>query len=77
MPEISKNRGQRDEQKGRLLASALEVLRRGPDYDLVDFHVGWLLDGVSDRVSDRIGRNSHFVELAQILSRDFLRAAFR
>jgi len=44
------------------LCSALEILRRGPDDDLVDFH---------------LGRNSHFVELAQIFSGRFPRAAFR
>src|SRR6266446_6741533 len=59
------------------LTSALEVLRRGPDHDLVDFHVGWLLDGVSDCACDRVGRNSHFHELAQILSSCLLRAALR
>ena len=30
----------------------LEVLLCGPDDDLVDVHLGWLLDGVSDRTSD-------------------------
>ena len=55
----------------------LEVLRRRPDDNLVNFHLGWLLDGVSDRARDRVGRNGHFVELAQILSGRFLRAAFR
>jgi hypothetical protein len=59
------------------LRSTLEVLRRGPDDDFVDVRLGRLLDGVSDRARDRVGRNSHFVELAQILSRRFLRVAFR
>jgi len=59
------------------LCSALEILRRGPDDDLVDFHLGRLLDGVSDRARDRVGRNSHFVELVQIFSGRFPRAAFR
>jgi hypothetical protein len=30
----------------------LEVLLCGPDDDLIDVHLGWLLDGVSDRTSD-------------------------
>jgi hypothetical protein len=30
----------------------LEVLLYGPNDDLVDVHLGWLLDGVSDRTSD-------------------------
>src|ERR1700732_5237215 len=33
---------------------ALEVLRSGPDDDLVDFHLGWLLDGVRDGACDRV-----------------------
>src|SRR6266849_5987800 len=61
--------------KGAWFAFALEVLRSGPDDDLVDFHVGWLLDGVSDGASDRVGRNSHFHKLAQILSGCLVRAA--
>src|SRR5690349_2375345 len=55
----------------------LEVLLCGLDDDLIDVHPGWLLDGVSDRTSDRVGRNRYFVELAQILSGVFLRTAFR
>jgi hypothetical protein len=31
------------------LRSTLEILHRGPDNDLVDFHLGRLLDGVSGR----------------------------
>jgi hypothetical protein len=31
------------------LRFTLEILRRGPDDNLVDFHRGRLLDGVSDR----------------------------
>ena len=50
--------------------STLEVLRGGPDDDLVDFHLGQLLDGVSDRAARSSRGNSHFVELAQI--RDLL-----
>src|SRR5712675_3124042 len=60
-----------------IVSSASEVLRRGPDDDLVDFHVGWLLDGVSDCARDRVGRNGHFHKLAQILSGYLLRAALR
>src|ERR1700686_2575917 len=63
--------------KGCMVAFALEVLRSGPDDDLVDFHVGWLLDGVSDGARDRVGRNSHFHKLAQILSGCLVRAALR
>src|SRR5262245_52713195 len=58
-----------------LLALHARLLRRGPDDDLVDFHLGRLLDGVSDRLRERGGRNRHCVELAQILSWRFLRAA--
>src|SRR5205814_7290210 len=56
---------------------ALEVLRDGPDDNLVDFYVGWLLDGVSDGASDRVGRNRHFHKLAQILSGCLVRTALR
>src|SRR4029077_20503100 len=55
----------------------LEVLGSGPDDDLVDFHVGPLLDGVSDGARDRVGRNSHLHKLAQILSGCLVRAALR
>src|SRR5262249_45235264 len=54
-----------------------EILRRGPDDDLVDFHLSRLLDGVSDGARDRLCWNRHLVELVQILSGRFLRAAFR
>src|SRR5258706_14753016 len=60
-----------------IFTSPLKVLLGGPDDDLVDVHLGWLLDGVSDRTSDGVGRNRYFVELAQILSGVFLRTAFR
>jgi len=57
------------------LMSAIKVAR---EYERgIVFRLGRLLDGVSDRARDRVGRNSHFVELAQILSRRFLRVAFR
>src|SRR5262245_3747240 len=55
------------------LRSTLQLLRRGPDDDLVDFHLGRLFDGVSDRARDRASRNSDFVEVAHILSGRFLR----
>src|SRR5262249_45261304 len=60
-----------------LLGSPLELLRRGPDDDLVDLHFGRLLDGVRDCTRDRAGRDSQFVELAQILPGRFLRTVFR
>jgi len=41
-----------------------EILRRGADDHLIDFHLGRLLDCVSDRARDGVGRNSHFVKLA-------------
>src|SRR5713101_3745478 len=63
--------------KGAWFAFALEVLRSGPDDDLVDFHVSWLLDGVSDRARDRVGGNGHFHELAEILPGCLVRAALR
>src|SRR5436190_19214357 len=59
-----------------IFTSPLEVLLYGPDDDLVDVHLGWLLDGVGDRTSDRVRRNRYFVELAQVLSGAFLRTAF-
>ena len=42
---------------GAVVGLRLEVLRRRPDDNLVNFHLGWLLDGVSDRARDRVGRN--------------------
>src|SRR5215470_13034010 len=48
-----------------------EILRCGTDDHLIDLHLGRL----SDRVSDRIGRNRHLVKLAQILSGRLVRAA--
>ncbi len=69
---------QESEPTGRAeFISALKVLRCGPDDDLVDFHVGWLLDGVGDCSRDRAGRDGHFHELAQILSGCLVRAALR
>src|ERR1700680_2727925 len=61
--------------KGCMVAFVLEVLRSGSDDDLVDFNVSWLLDGVSDCARDRVGRNSHFHELAQVLSGCLVRTA--
>ncbi len=63
--------------KGASFTSASEVLRCGPDDDLVDFHIGWLLDRISDCARDRGGRHGHFVKLAQIRSGCLVRAAFR
>lgn len=63
--------------KSHLNSSVLEILRRRPDNDLVDFHLVRLLDGVSDRACDRVCRNGHFVKLVQVLSGRLLRAAFR
>src|SRR6476646_5205354 len=63
--------------KGASFASALELERCGPNDDFADFDLAWLLDGVSDRACDRVGRNRYLVELAQIFSGGFLRAAFR
>src|SRR5215813_5707147 len=68
--------GRKSPRMGCIGCSALEVQRRGADDDLADVHIGWLLDGVSDRASDRVGRNSYFVELTQILSGGFIRTAF-
>src|SRR5207245_9369271 len=36
-----------------------EILGGGPDNDLIDLHIRRLLDRVSDRLPDRLGRNSH------------------
>jgi hypothetical protein len=45
-----------------------EIQRRRPNDDLIDCHLGRLLNSVSGRARDRIGRKSHrgLVELAQI-----------
>src|SRR5712671_4311633 len=63
--------------KGAWFTSALEILYGWADHHLIDFHLGRLLDCVSDRSRDRAGRDGHFHELAQILSGRFVRAALR
>jgi hypothetical protein len=55
----------------------MACLRRGPDDNLVDLHVGWLLDGVSDGARDRVGGNRHFHKFAQILYGCLVRTALR
>ena len=42
----------KDRRPQKVQNSRLELLFCRPDDDLVDVHLGWLLDGISDRTSD-------------------------
>src|SRR6266403_1217643 len=83
-PAISMGAGSVQRVTMRLMVAVIfmgssELLGGGPDNDFIDFHIRRLLDCVSDRLRDCLGRNSHdrFVKFAQILSGRFIRTSFR
>src|SRR4029077_8655506 len=49
--------------EGAEFASALELRRWGPKYNLPDFGLGWVPDCVRGRACDGVGRNRYLVEL--------------